>query len=88
MASQRVQKIKFNGLDFVLPDGHSDSPIVSVMAFRKGKLSYAHLYDDGRIVQLGKQIGTIEDIIFGEFIDVEVAKVMFMDGLLGCSWLL
>ncbi len=80
MVLQQVQKIRFNGLDFVLTDGHSNSPIVSVTDFKKGAIPYAHLCDDGKIMQLDRQIGTIKDITFGEFIKVEASKTVFAKG--------
>ena len=62
-----VQKVKFNGLDFILPTPEeSDSPIATITQFQKGECPYAHLYrDEEKIKQFGKQIGTLKDIEFG-----------------------
>ena len=80
-----VQKIKFNGLNFILPNGKVDSPIVTINEYKQGNISYAHLCPDGTIIQHGSQIGTIDDIEFGEFIDIDVDTYTFIDGLL--SWI-
>ena len=82
----KVQKIKFNGLDFILPDGQENSPIVTIEDYKKGIVSYAHLQPDGKIIQYCKQIGTIKDIEFGEFVEIDICISEFTEGLLGSSW--
>ncbi len=86
--TETVQKIKFKGLDFILimPED-DDSAIATIEAFQKGECSYAHFYrDKGVIIQLQNQIGTTEDIEFGEMIEIEIDDGEFMEGILGNSW--
>ena len=83
-----VQEIKFNGLDFILtsPD-KSHSPIATKKAFQKGEVSYAQLYKaTGKIMQLGHQIGTVDDITFGDIVDIDFNPIEFMSGMLGNTW--
>ena len=89
-----VQKIRFNGLDFILtnPD-ESNSPIATVSTFKKGKCSYAHLYKRnsrsehaGKIMQNLRQIGVVEDIEFGEFVEIEVDPLEVLMGTFGNTW--
>ena len=91
---ERMQKIRFNGLDFILPDPDgTDSPIATLDAYKKGECSYAHLHrknsksiDAGKIMQFGQQIGVIDDIEFGDFIEIEIDNSEFIEGLLGNTW--
>lgn len=78
-----VQKIRFNGLDFMLTDfDKMSSPIVTLADFKKGKLSYAQLYrNTGKIMQYTQQIGVIGDIEFGEIVEIEVDNTEFAQGL-------
>lgn len=84
----KVQKVKFNGLDFIMPDGRNESgPIVTIEAFKKGECSYAHFYPSRNVImQFHQQIGTIDDIEFGEFIEIEVDVSEFIEGLCGNTW--
>lgn len=84
----QVQKIKFNGLDFILTDpNEEDSPIATIKTFQSGECSYAHLHrDSGKIMRFYKQIGTIDDIEFGEFIDIEMNLAKFFAGIGGETW--
>ncbi len=85
----KVQKIKFNGLNFILPfPNDSDSPVISIEAYKKGECSYAHYYSegDGVIVRFFNKIGTTKDIEFGEMIEIEVDCAEFAEGLLGNTW--
>ncbi len=81
-----VQKIRFNGLDFILPDGREGSPVVTIDDYKQGKVSYAQLYPSGNIMQFGRQIGTIEDIEFGDFVDIDMDLAEFASGFFGDSW--
>ena len=83
-----VQKIRFNGLDFILPTPEDDdSAITTIRAYQTGQCSYAHLYrNTNRIIQLGKQIGTLEDIEFGEIVEIEIDLAEAIPGLFGDSW--
>lgn len=55
-----IQKIRFEGKEWVLVGGAITTP----EAYRNFAPSYAHLFDDGRIVRWGKQIGARADIEF------------------------
>lgn len=83
-----VQNIRFNGLDFILTTPEDDnSPITTIRDYQKGQCSYAHLYRNANnISQRGKQIGTLEDIKFGETVEIEIDLVEAFAGLLGNSW--
>ena len=83
-----VREIKFNGLDFILTSPQSeDSPIATKEQFKTGSCSYAHLYGESeRVMQFGNQIGTIDDIEFGEMVELEVDPIVALIGFLGSSW--
>lgn len=83
----KVQKIKFNGLGFILttPDRLS-GPIATIETYKKGECSYAHLHSDGRIMRFRNQIGIRNDIEFGEIIEIEIDPAEAFAGLLGESW--
>lgn len=84
----KVQKIKFKEQEFILSSPKAnDSPITTVKTFQNGECSYAHLYrDNGKVMRFHKQIGTIDDIEFGEFIEIEIHEAEFVNGILGQSW--
>lgn len=88
MEKEKVQKIRFNGLDFILTDPDSNNSSVStIKAFQKGECSYAHFYrDSGKVMRLGEQIATVDDIEFGEYIEVDVDLAVFVSGLIGNTW--
>ena len=83
----KVQKIRFQGLDFILtsPDDIQNTPIATIDTYSKGECSYAHLRN-GSIFRFNNQIGTIEDIEFGEEIEIEIDALEAFAGLLGDSW--
>ena len=85
---ETVQKIKFQGKDYILTTPkNSDSTITTIEAYKAGECSFAHLYrSNGNISRFGKSIGTIEDIEFGELIDIELDLATFADGLFGNTW--
>lgn len=85
---ETVQEIKFKGSDFILttPD-ENDSPIATIKTYQKGECSYAHLYrNNGKIMRFRNQIGTIEDIEFGDLIEIEVNCAEAFTGLFGSTW--
>lgn len=82
----QVQKIKFLNRDFILPEGNKESPIVTLEDYQAGECGYAHLYPDGQISRFGERVGTIDDIEFGDFIEIEVDIAEFVDGLMGDTW--
>lgn len=85
---ESVQEIQFQGKDFILtsPNG-SDSPIATIKEFQNGDCSFAHFYrGSGKIMRFHEQIGTIDDIEFGEFIDIEVDILEVITGLFGRTW--
>ena len=83
-----VREIKFKGLNFILTSPQADdSPIATKEQFKTGSCSYAHLYgESGRIMQFGNQIGGIDDIEFGEMVEIEVDPIVSLRGFLGSSW--
>lgn len=83
MDKVKVQKIRFRGLDFILTDPDSpNSPVATIEQFQKGECSYAHLYrDTGHIIRFHEQVGTIEDIEFGEIIEVDMDFEEFTRGI-------
>ena len=85
---EKVQKIRFNGLDFILPTyDEEDSAITTIEQYQNGECSYAHLFRaSGIIAQRHKQIGTIDDIEFGEIVEIEVDYTKFVAGMIGDSW--
>lgn len=86
--TETVQKIKFKGLDFILttPD-EDDSPIATIETYKKGECSYAHLFrNNGKIMRFCNKIGTVEDIEFGEFVEIEIDTEEAFMGLFGDSW--
>lgn len=89
MLKGKVQKIKFNNLDFILPTYDKDSSaIATIKQYQNGECSYAHLFfDSGKIMQFHKEIGTIDDIEFGEVIEIEVEASEFLAGILGETWM-
>lgn len=91
---ERVQKIRFKGLDFILatPDD-TDSAISIIDTYKKGECSYAHLFRKnsesqfaGKIMRFCQQIGTPDDIEFGEYIEIEIDEAKFATGLMGGTW--
>ena len=85
----KVQKIKFNGLDFILTHPNdSDSPIATMDAYKKGECSYAHYYSagEGTIMRFRDKIGTIKDIEFGEIVEIEIDSAEAIKGLSGDTW--
>jgi len=53
------QRIRFQGREFLLIGGDT---IATEEAYCNGFMSHAHLFEDGTIKQLGRKIGTREDI--------------------------
>lgn len=88
MTTEKVQKIRFNNLDFILPDyDEEQSSICTIKQYQNGELSYAHLYrNTGKIMQYYKVIGTIDDIEFGEIIEIEMDYANAFAGLFGETW--
>lgn len=72
-----MRRITFQGQDFILTDGGA---ITTEANYRAGRASYAHLYEDGRILRHGVEIGRREDIVMGEA--CELAPEYFGDALL------
>lgn len=89
MFTEKVQKIIFKGLDFILTTPEDEnSPITTIEDYQQGKCSYAHFWrSTGIIRRFGQQVGSIDDIEFGEFIEIEVDEAECLGGLLGDSWL-
>lgn len=56
-------RFRFGGKEYILIGAKSDGgAIATVEQFETGKCSFAHLMPDGRVMQFGKQIGTVDDI--------------------------
>lgn len=88
MSKDKVQKIKFQGLDFILTDpDDEDSPITTIGQYQNGEVSYAHLFrSTGQIMQFQQEIGKIDEIEFGDIIEIEMAASQFLAGIFGDSW--
>lgn len=90
----KVQKIRFNGEDFILTSPEDDdSPIATIESFQAGECSFAHVYkeaskkpDAGKIMRFGKQIGAESDVELGEFIEIDLNVTDYMRGIVGDSW--
>lgn len=82
MSKETVQEIRFNGLAFIITGTDKHGPIATKKQYQNGECSYAHLYPDGRIVQFNKQIGTVEDIEFGEIVELEMDYEKALGGIL------
>ena len=89
MSKETVQKIRFNGMDFILttPDG-PDSPIATVNTYKKGECSYVYYQSagEGTITRFHQKIGTTKDIEYGEIIEIEIDYKKAFAGLWGDSW--
>jgi hypothetical protein len=61
-------KITFKGEDFILvgKDINYGGAIAKQEDYENCRPSYAHLMRDGRVMRYGEQIGTKEDVSFGE----------------------
>ena len=63
----KLEKIKFKGNTFLFIDG----AITTKDDFENGRVSYAHMGDNGVIKRYGETIGTREDVEFtGEMVEV------------------
>lgn len=67
---EKIRRIKWLGKDLILL-GETDGPIATEEQYKTGHCSLGHLYPDGNISVFGQQVGTKEDIEFGEFIELE-----------------
>lgn len=81
----KFRRIKFKENIFVLI-GWEDGPIAFDEDYEHGRPSYAHLFTDGRVMRYGQQIGTRDDIEFGEEIELHPNVDAFL-GLFGPGWL-
>lgn len=81
---ETVQKIKFKGEDFIITSpGETDTPIATIEQYQKFECSYAHFYvGSGEVIRFGEQIGTAEDIEFGDRIEIEVSMESIPSGLI------
>lgn len=78
-----IQKIKFQGEDYVLIGGAITTP----ERFKNGIVSHAHLNSAGQIMQYGEQIGIKSDIEFLEEIEnIKPTVNGFINLLSGRSW--
>ena len=67
-----VEQITLHGKSFVFVGDaeRTDGAIATEYQYRHGLRPYAHLYRDGRILRLGQQIGSWEDIEWGESVEI------------------
>jgi hypothetical protein len=58
------QKVRFQGEEYIICGGtvESGGAIATPEQYRSFSPSYAHLLSDGRILRLGQQIGTRDDL--------------------------
>ena len=82
-----VLRIRFQGTDYVLVGTLAEGgPIALEDDFRRGRVSYAHLYADGNISRYATSIGTRADIeVLGEA-DVTPADTAFEEMLFGTTF--
>ncbi len=68
------RKLKFQDKEYILIGGvdDKDGAIATVEQYTQGQCSFAHLLPDGRIVKRKEQIGVIDDIEFGDTIEIEL----------------
>lgn len=87
---EKVQKIRFKGLDFILtdPDDVYSSPIATIETYKNMECSYAQYYKEGkgRIMRFRDKIGETADIEFGEIIEIEIDMADAIAGLMGDTW--
>lgn len=60
-----MREIEFKNRKYILTN-EKHGAITTKHQYRHGLCSYAHLFEDGKIKRLDKQIGTIKDIKFGK----------------------
>lgn len=71
-------QMTFQGKDYLfLGEPGIEGAITTPHAYRHGLMSHAHLYPNGEIRQFGEVIGSVEDIVWGEEIKVEIADDAF-----------
>lgn len=63
LSAKGKQRLRFKGSGYILI-GSKDygGAIATVEQYEAGKCSFAHLFEDGRVLQFGRQIGTKDDI--------------------------
>ena len=67
-----MQKIKFKNQDFILMgDKEMGGSIATEHQYQNFEESFAYLTNDGRVLRYRQQIGTVDDIEFGEECNIE-----------------
>ena len=82
-----LTRIILHGKAFVfVGDDRSYGAIATEEQYRNGLRSYGHLFPDGRIMRLHEQIGTREDIQWGEQITIEPTMEAMVSLCCGLGW--
>ena len=66
-----VRKIKFKEEDYILV---GEGAITTENQYKHGRISFCHLGEDGIVRRYGKEIGTKNDIEYGDEMEVEIAE--------------
>ena len=75
-----MRKIRWRGVEYLLT-GNDEGAITTEERYRAGIVSIAHLFPDGRIMQHREQVGTRDDIEFGEEVNVRLTLNEMFDGV-------
>jgi len=80
----KMEMIKFKGKNYVLIEG----ALTTKEAYKNGRASYAHLFEDGKVRRFGEVIGSKEDIEFsGLKVEIEPSPEGIFSLLMGIGWL-
>ena len=87
MTREMVREITFMGKRYFLV-GEEYGPIVEAITdFTQGRCSFAYLYEDGTVSRFNSQIGTIDDIEFGEEREVRFDEAVALSNMASdSSW--
>ena len=89
MAKEIVLKIKFKENDYILlyrMHVGGGMSITTIDDYKRGLCTFAVLHRDGKVIQFGKNIGSVDDIIILGFEIIEFDPDEAMKGLSGTSW--
>lgn len=83
--------IRFQGEEFLLIGNLEEGgAVATVEQFENGVCSHAHLFEDGLVMRLGEQIGSVLDIeVIGEYDPKPTAESVaaLFEGLTGPTWI-
>lgn len=64
-----MRRIRFQGQEWLLV-GDRDGAITTEAWYQAGECSYAHLFPDGAILRFGEEIGRIDEVEFGDPVEI------------------